>query len=105
MTKAKTGKAKDLEALREFVRGYLNQDFREAYGSAAGAAAAFCEDASARESRDVAAQWQSFVDSVSGSTAERINQRLTTELGSGWSVETAKDLEDVSRVLGKYLKK
>jgi hypothetical protein len=104
MTKAKGAKGQGFAALREFVRGYLTQDYADEYGSAAGAAAAYCEDASEAESRAVAAQWRNFVESVAGCDAETINEKLAEELGSGWCVMKADDLGDVSRVLDKCLK-
>lgn len=95
----------DHSALRDFARGYLNQDFADEYGSAAGAAEAFCEDASADQIRDVAAQWQAFVESVAGMTADQVNQRLSRLLHAGWSVTDASELKAVSDVFARYLNK
>jgi prophage DNA circulation protein len=109
----KNGKARDsrgtsgtdYSALRDFARGYLNQDFADEYGTAAGAAEAFCEDASADEIRDVAAQWKAFVESVAGMTAEKINEKLSGVLHAGWNVADASELKAVTDVFARYLKK
>src|SRR6185295_6893148 len=58
MTRRNTGShpgdGKQFTALAEFARGYLHEDVIEEYGSAAGAASAFCADASADECRALA---------------------------------------------------
>ena len=58
MTRRRTGSrpadGKQFTALAEFARGYLHEDVIEEYGSAVGAASAFCADASADECRALA---------------------------------------------------
>ena len=78
----KHGGKGEFAALREFARGYLNQDFADEYGSAAGAARAFCADATPKEVATVAREWGAFVESVRGLKVEEINRRLFEELGS-----------------------
>lgn len=95
----------DFSALRDFSRGYLNQDFADEYGSPEEAAEAFCGDASEEEIREVASQWKVFVDSVAGAPVDTINERLAADLRSGWAVTDAKDLDVISRVFAKYLSK
>jgi hypothetical protein len=90
--------------LRDFMRGYLNQDFADEYGTAEDAAKAFCEDAGDEEIREVAAQWKVFVDSVAGADVEMINERLATDLRSGWAVMDAKELGVISGVFAKHLR-
>jgi hypothetical protein len=43
--------------VREFFPGYLNQDFRDEYGSAVGAAQVFRRDASDSEVKAVRREW------------------------------------------------
>ena len=100
----KHGGKVEFAALREFVRGYLNQDFADEYGSAAGAAKAFCADATPKEVAAVAREWGAFVESVRGLKVGEINRRLFEELGSGWSVSDPAELGDVATVLGKSVK-
>jgi hypothetical protein len=104
MTKTKRGGARELAALREFVRGYLNQDFKDEYGSAAGAATAFCEDANEAERVRVATEWNVLLDGTAGNDVDAVNRKLA-KLGAGWSVTAVADLDAVTAVFGKYLKK
>jgi hypothetical protein len=104
MMKAKRGGDGDFAALREFVRGYLNQDFADEYGSAAGAAKAFCEDASEPERAKVSAEWNAFVDGTAGRDVDAVNKSLV-KLGSGWNVVAVNELDAVTAVFGKYAKK
>jgi CdiI immunity protein len=100
----KHGGKSEFAALREFVRGYLNQDFADEYGSAAGAAKAFCEDAAPAEVAVVAREWTGFVDAARGLKVDEINRRLVEELGSGWTISDPAELGDVAKVLGKSVK-
>jgi CdiI immunity protein len=94
------GKGK-FAALREFVRGYLNQDFGDEYGSATGAAKAYCDDASEAERARVAKEWKAFVDGTAGDGVDAVNEKLA-ELGAGWNVVVVKDLDAVSAVFAEY---
>jgi CdiI immunity protein len=93
----------DYSALRDFMRGYLNQDFADEYGSAAEAAEAFCGDASDEEIREVAEQWKTFVKSTAGQSLDKINKMLAQDLQSGWAVTDAAELEAISKVFTKHL--
>jgi hypothetical protein len=100
----KTAGKGEFAALREFVRGYLNQDFEDEYGSAAEAAKAYCEDASEEERTRTAKEWKAFVDGTAGDDADAVNRKLAG-LGAGWNVLAVKDLDAVTAVFGKYAKK
>jgi hypothetical protein len=97
----KTGGKGEFAALREFVRGYLNQDFEDEYGSAAGAARAYCADANDAESARVAKEWKAFVDGTAGDGVAAVNEKLA-ELGAEWNVVAVKDLDAVSAVFAEY---
>jgi len=100
----KHGGKGEFAALREFVRGYLNQDFEDEYGSAAGAARAYCEDANAGERARVAKEWKAFVDGTAGDDVDAVNKRLA-ELGAAWSVTGMAELDAVTTEFKKYLTK
>jgi contact-dependent growth inhibition (CDI) system CdiI-like immunity protein len=104
MKKRKTEGEGEFAALREFVRGYLNQDFADEYGSAAAAARAFCEDASENERAQVAKEWKVFVDGTAGMDANGVNRKLA-ELGAGWSLTSVSELGDVTVALEKFAQK
>jgi hypothetical protein len=104
MTKEMSGKAEQFSALRAFVRAYLNQDYADEYGTPAGAARAFCEDANEEERKRVAEEWRAFVESVAGMSVDEVNARLVGELGSGWSVRDVRELARVSLALGNFAK-
>jgi hypothetical protein len=100
MTKGKHGGTGEFAALREFARGYLHQDFEDEYGSAAGAARAFCEDANEMEKARVAQQWKTFVDGLAGLSADEVNRKLG-EIGAAWNVTAISDLNPVTAVFGE----
>src|SRR5580704_13569412 len=101
MTEQTSGKAQQFAAVRAFVRAYLNQDYADEYGTPAGAARAFCEDANDEERKQVAEQWRAFVESVAGLSVDEVNARLKGELGSGWRLNDVRELGRVSLALGK----
>lgn len=104
MTKETSGKAEQFAALRAFVRAYLNQDFEDEYGTPAGAARAFCEDANDEERKRVREEWRAFVESVAGKSVDEVNARLVGELGSGWSIRDVRELKRVTLALEKPAK-
>src|SRR5258706_3653578 len=52
--------AANFPALRQFLRGYLHEDWQEEHNSPAEAAQQFCEDASPEERRVLAPGWGAF---------------------------------------------
>jgi hypothetical protein len=97
--KQRTGKsAADFPALRGFFEGYLHQDFRDEYGSAAGAVQAFREDASDAELAAMRKEWKAWRTRLGKATAEEIAQSAR-KLGAAWQPQVAEDLDHVETVL------
>jgi hypothetical protein len=92
-------KCRRLEALRGWLRGYLHEDFAADYGGAAGAAAAFCRDASPAESCALRSDWQAFRAWTDGWPLDEIARLLTHELGGAWVPASVRELGAVGRVL------
>jgi hypothetical protein len=91
--------AADFPALRQFLRGYLHEDWREEYDSAADAARQFAEDADACELRQVAEEWQRFREHTKNWSLAAINDVLSGTLGGSWRVTDPSELDAVSLVL------
>jgi hypothetical protein len=90
--------AADFPALREFFSGYLHQDFQEEYGSAAGAAKAFRNDASDSEIEAVRREWKAWRAGLDQASADEIAQ-AARKLGAAWQPEVFEDLERVATAL------
>jgi len=91
--------AADYPALRQFLRGYLHEDWREEYDSAADAARQFAEDADAGERQQLALEWQRFREHTKNWSLAAINQVLSGTLGGSWRVTDPSELDAVSLVL------
>jgi hypothetical protein len=90
--------AVEFPALRQFLRGYLHEDWREENETAADAARQFMEDADASEKRQVASEWQTFRERTKGASLEVINRILGQTFGAAWRVLDPAELEAVSLV-------
>ena len=90
--------AADFPALRQFLRGYLHEDWREEYDSAADAARQFTEDADVAEFRQVAREWQRFREYTKRWSLAAVNKTLAEALGGSWRVVDPKELDAVSQV-------
>jgi CdiI immunity protein len=90
--------AADFPALRGFFEGYLHQDFRDEYGSAAGAVQAFREDASDSELAAVRKEWKKWRAGLSSASMDEIAQ-ATRKLGTAWQPQVAEDLDHVETAL------
>lgn len=88
-----------LGALGEWVRGYLHEDYAAEYGGAAGAARAFCREASPAERRRLRADWHAFRTLTEGWRVDDVAVMLTTGLGGSWIPSSARDLAAVGRAL------
>lgn len=78
-------RAEEFAALRDFLRGYLHEDYRTEYGSPEAAAAAFAREADATERSAVAAQLSRFLELTLGLDPAETLQLFRQELGSGWN--------------------
>lgn len=88
-----------LDALRGWLRGYLHEDFAAEYGGAAGAARAFCLDATPTERRALAAEWREFRSLTDRWPLAEIAGALTRELGGAWVPASLRELAAVGRAL------
>ena len=88
-----------LAALRAWLRGYLHEDYAADYGGAAGAARAFCREASPAERRALRMEWRTFRALTAGWPLADIARVLTAELGGSWVPATARDVTAVGRAL------
>ena len=85
-------------ALRDFFSGYLHQDFRDEYGSAVGAAEAFCNDAQADELAAVRKEWDLWRKQLD-TTAPDAAATAIRKLGGAWYPQSLADLDAVGRAL------
>ena len=99
-------RADDFAALREFLRGYLHEDFRSEYGSPEAAAATFCGEADGREREAAAAQLARFLELTRVLPPAEVLQLFRQELGSGWNPASINALQNLLSALlrePKYL--
>lgn len=81
--------------LTAFVRGYLHEDFPEVHGSLRGAAAAFSQDASPGERRQLAQELESLLHAVADQPAHELRRFVTAELGSRWEPGSREELAEL----------
>lgn len=87
--------------MREFLRGYLHQDWKQDHGSVEEATRHFCEDADPEQCRNLLTEWQSFRVSVRDQSLDAIARKLR-ELGSAWQPATLEDLDKITCVLQQH---
>jgi hypothetical protein len=92
-------------ALREFLRGYLHEDWQEDHDSAAEAAQQFCEDASAEEREDVAREWEAFRERTKNLSLPAVSTLLSKQLGAAWQPQTSDQIEAISAVFRPFDRK
>ena len=92
-------------ALRQFLRGYLHEDWQEDHDSPSAAAEQFCEDASAEERRDVAREWEEFRQRTKNLSLPALAGLLNTQLGAAWRPETSEQMEAISAVFRPFDRK
>jgi CdiI immunity protein len=88
----------EFPALRDFLRGYFHEDCLEEYGSLAGAARQFVEDADVEQREVVAREWRQFLKSL-GKSLEKINAALG-EMGSACEFASLDEVKRVGAVVG-----
>ena len=82
--------------LREFFSGYLHEDFLDEYGSAAGAARAFCGDASTEEAAQARAEWTKLRAELKGKPISDVQAALQ-KLGGSCKPEEIEELSGLDR--------
>lgn len=92
-------------ALRQFLRGYLHQDWQEEYDSPEEAAQQFCDDASPRERHDVAREWEAFHRQTKNLSLPAVSAVLSDQLGAAWAPQAASHLEAISAIFRPFSSK
>ena len=85
-------------ALRDFLPGYLHQDFRDEFGSAMGAVKVFLSEASGDEILQVKEEWQLLRNAFLGRPLKDLQDALR-KLGSGWMPEHEMEVQGVDKML------
>jgi CdiI immunity protein len=88
--------AAEFPALRQFLRGYLHEDWMEEYDSPAEAVRQFLEDADTTERQQLASEWQTFRERTKTEPLAAVGKLLTDKLGSSWRPRTPEELEGIS---------
>jgi hypothetical protein len=92
MRRPRLPRATELPALAAFARGYLHQDVIAEYGSAVGAVAAFAEDASGDERRQLEADLERLLRALEGRSATTVARYFGDELGAAWVPASVADV-------------
>ncbi len=86
-------------ALRQFMHGYLHEDYVEEYGSAEDAAAEFWADADPEEREKVAGEWRRFLKDTSELPITTVRKVMSDKFGSAWHFNEKEELDRFSAVL------
>jgi len=92
-------------ALREFLRGYLHQDWQDEYDSPDKAAREFCQDASPDERQRLADEWEAFRQQTKNLSLPAISAVLSTQLGGAWSPRGLEQFEAISGVFREFARR
>jgi hypothetical protein len=90
----------DFSHLREFLRGYLHEDWPDEYGSVSEAVEKFWMDTGTAHVARVAKQWHELRQ-VSGGKLNTTLE-LLGQLGGAWNPTSQKQLVEISDALAKY---
>src|SRR6266496_1866143 len=91
----------EFPALRQFMHGYLHEDFMDEYDSAEDAAAEFCQDADPEEREQVADEWRRFLKATHELPITTVRKLMTEKFGSAWHFEDKDEFERFSSTLLK----
>ena len=91
----------DFSVLRDFLRGYLHEDYRSEYGTPEQAAEAFRGEADEAERTAAAAQLARFLELTRESPPDEILHLFRQELGSGWNPGSVNGLRGLLGALEK----
>jgi hypothetical protein len=97
-SKREANAASDFPALREFFSGYLHEDFHDEYGSVAGAAKAFRNDASDAEIEAVQNEWKFWRTPLAKASAAQLASEFR-KLGASWQPQSQADLDELEKSL------
>ncbi|MFN7987755.1 MAG: contact-dependent growth inhibition system immunity protein [Thermoanaerobaculia bacterium] len=85
-------------ALRDALRGYLNEDWTTEYADSEDAARAFRRDAADDEARAVAAEAKKLRAAIAGMEVRDLRKLLGAGFGTGWRPSTAVEADKVLRL-------
>jgi hypothetical protein len=97
--KREANATEEFPALREFFAGYLHQDFRDEYGSAAGAVKSFRKDASAAEMRALQREWKRWSSALKKSSPDEL-AKAARRLGAAWYPRDQAELDELGKSFG-----
>ena len=90
----------NFSSLRDFLGGYLHEDFAEEYGSAAEALQTFLSDASGDEIQNVKEEWQRFREVLKDQPFAE-SQAALHRLGAAWQPINPGELAALDEVLSR----
>lgn len=90
---------REFAALREFLRGYLHQDYLQEHGSLRNAVRQFANDAEPEERAEVVRQWQKFLELTGPQPLPVVAGLVASSLGSGWVPRDPDELEELTSLL------
>ena len=93
----------DLPSLAGFLGGYMQEDWRLGFGSAAEAAYSFIGEADLDDVEELAADWAMLVEGTRDLDLEALNRLLRERFRSGWYVTSKSEIEAVQQELEKAL--
>ena len=97
--------AENFSAVRQFLRGYLHQDWQDEYETPAEAAQQFCEDADGEERQQVALEWIAFCQQTKNLSLPVIATLLSDKLGASWHLKSPEELEAISVIFRPFARK
>jgi len=92
-------------SVRQFLRGYLHEDWQDEYETPAEAAQQFCEDADDEERQHVALEWIAFREQTKNLSLPAIASLLSDKLGSSWHLNSLDELETICAVFRPFARK
>jgi hypothetical protein len=90
----------DYSHLREFLRGYLHEDWPDEYGSVSEAVEKFWMDTATASVARVAKQWKELQQISGGKLNSTLE--LLGQLGGAWNPTSLKQLVEMSDALAKF---
>ena len=96
--------AEDLPNLATFLAGYLHDDWRRQFASAAEAAFAFAGAADLDNVEELAGEWGVLVSATRELALGEINRLLRERFHTGWEVTAKTEIEAVAQELERALR-
>lgn len=93
--------AADFPVLREFLRGYLHEDWNDEYRSPREAVEQFCREAGPMHATQLAHEWRNLMDASRNDVEATI--RMLSTLGGSWNPTSQDELHEVRGALAKYM--